>query len=127
MAPLGRTAAVDALTVLLTVDRQRLPVRPVVLIVWLMGDRAYEKIDPTEAADRAAVLKANPKVRAWMRRARRLFRDLPEGVWIYWQEDTCYPMVRGPDGETYKSRVGGVDQAAIVDDVYVPGSDAGAW
>jgi len=89
-----------------------------------------EKEDAKEATERAAVLRADPKVRAWMRRARRLFKDQPPSTWIYWQEDTMCLMARGPNEEKYingYNHDGGCDQSAIVDSFMVSGSDAGGW
>lgn len=86
-----------------------------------------EKNDPSEAADRAMSLQADPKVRAWMRRARKLFKDQPAGTWIYWQENQMHLMALGPGGERYSSRRDGSSPAASVDSITVHGSDAGAW
>lgn len=88
------------------------------------------KYDPSEARDRAEIAREDPKVMAWMRRARKLFNDQPPGTWIYWQEDTMNLMVRSASGETYandRTHGAGNDQAAVIDNVRVPGSDAGAW
>lgn len=89
-----------------------------------------EKDNMHEAAERAAIKQADPKVRAWMKRARRLFKDQPPETWIYWQEATMHLMALGPNGERYingYNHGGGSDQSAIVDRINVPGSDAGAW
>lgn len=89
-----------------------------------------EKYDPDEARARAEAFRADPRVQEWMRRAERLFKALPPSTWIYWQEDCMNLMVRGPRGETYvatRSLAGGNAQEAVIDNVHVPGSDAGAW
>lgn len=88
-----------------------------------------EKEDAKEATERAAAMRANGAVKAWMRRARKLFRELPPGTWIYWQESDMCLMAEGPDGEKYVNGYnhGGSDQSAIIDSVTVPRSDAGAW
>ncbi len=86
-----------------------------------------EKRDHKEAAERAATMAADPKVQAWMRRARRLFGGMPKGAWIYWQESQMCLMVEGPAGEKYTTGSGGSDPAALVAFHDVPKSDAGAW
>lgn len=89
-----------------------------------------EKHDPSEAAERAEERRADPKVRAWMKRARKLFADLPPDTWIYWQEDTLNLMALGPGGEKYTNDRGynaGSDTAAVIASHMVPGSDCGGW
>lgn len=86
-----------------------------------------EKIDSEEAKGRAEAKMVDPKIRAWMRRARRLMADLPPEVWIYWEENHLNLMAKSPEGLNYVNRRGGSDQAAVIDSFQVPESDCGGW
>lgn len=87
-----------------------------------------EKYDDREASVRADDKGRDPKVKAWMRRFRRLMKGQPPGTWIYWQEDTMNLMVLSPEGFRYVPSDGdGSSTAAIIDSELVAESDAGAW
>jgi hypothetical protein len=87
------------------------------------------KADSSEASARAYDMGNDPKVKAWMRRFRRLMKDQPPETWIYWQEDTMCLIALSPEGRRYVNPrdTDGSDTAAVIDSQMVKGSDAGAW
>jgi hypothetical protein len=92
-----------------------------------------EVVDHAEARARADQLAADPKVKAWLRRARKLFKDLPEGTWVYWACNNFNLMALAPDGSKYVNSANmtrgsdGNDRGAVVALINVPGSDCGDW
>lgn len=95
----------------------------------IVGMQDGDRQNRDEAEQRAAELRADPKVRAWLRRAKKLFAELPPGTWVYWQEDDCCLMAQTPEGGRYMrgKRGEGSDPAGVVGSFQVPGSDAGGW
>ncbi len=85
-----------------------------------------EKRDRGEAADRALAAQSRADVRAWIRKARALFAELPPGTSIFWQEQDCNLLIRGPEGETYMDG-DGMERAAVIERIKVHGSASGAW
>lgn len=95
---------------------------------------AREVYDPEGAKVRAELLADDQKVHTWLRRAKRLFRDLPPGTTIYYQEDTMHLMALSQTGDHFvqqdkRNPLGGEGSStdAVVGSVRVPGSDCGAW
>lgn len=88
------------------------------------------KNDPEEATERAALRRDDPNVKAWLRKAKRLFAEIPPETWIYWQESECNLMTLGPNGERYVG-LGGDNERnstdAVIACIIVPGSDCGGW
>lgn len=86
----------------------------------------YELVDPAEARRRAEELR--PACRAWLRRARRLFRDQPPGTKIYFEgESGLCLMALAEDGRSFIRQNGGEDQAAVIESIPVHKSDCGGW
>ncbi len=86
-----------------------------------------EVYDPALGAQCADEARARPEVRAWIGKMRRLLKQQPAGVWLYMQEDDLNIMALGPSGEAFRQRESGTCQSAIVDQIHIPGADAGAW
>lgn len=68
-----------------------------------------------------------------MKRLRKLMKEQPwpDQTWLFMQEDTLHLMARPDrDGRFIASKnaaVGGMEQAAVIDSVTIPGADGGAW
>ncbi|MBK8255567.1 MAG: hypothetical protein IPK82_23255 [Polyangiaceae bacterium] len=86
-----------------------------------------EKKDPKEAAEQKRKRLADPKIRAWLRRAKKLFDAQPEGIWIYFDNGNFSAMAEGPNGERYMTDFGSTDPEARVAGFQIRKSDAGDW
>jgi hypothetical protein len=85
----------------------------------------YEVVDSDLARERADLLR--PSCTAWLRRAKKLFREMPPGTRIYFEGDQgmCL-MALAEDGRTFVRSNNGEDQAAVIATIPVRG-DCGGW
>jgi predicted alpha/beta hydrolase family esterase len=86
-----------------------------------------ELFDSDLAKRMAEEAQERPEVKRWLRRLDRLIKDMPEGLAVFVGESVTV-LALGPNGESFRTEVGGVDQSAIVDSFSNRGKwDGGDW
>jgi len=82
-----------------------------------------------EAKKRAEVVGNLPHVRAWVKRFKKLSKEMPPEVWVYVAASTPTVMaLREDDGKWFQSPVSdGADADAIVDRASGGHWDGGDW
>lgn len=81
----------------------------------------------TTASDRAESVGARPDVQRWIRRFRRLCREMPDGVHVYVANGTPNIMATDEDGAPFSEDRGSKVRDAIIEAMPFGGWDGGDW
>ena len=91
-------------------------------------DRNGRHVSRAGTVERAEDLAADPKVQAWVRRLKRVIRDMPKGITLHAYEDSLTPIATDDDGRAITCLDGYIDPESAVDDrIQVDGMSVGEW
>lgn len=89
---------------------------------------SLEIVDRIRAAEAAEEARSNGDVKRWIRRLKRLVRDMPDGVDVFVGAGVVCVQACGPGGVSFMTEFGGVEPEATVDSVEGRGRwDGGDW
>lgn len=83
-------------------------------------------VDSRRAERAACAARDRPDVKRWVRRLKRLLRDMPDGLEMF-VGDSVTVLATGPAREHFMTVYGGKDTAAVVDSVTDGRWDGGGW
>lgn len=89
---------------------------------------SFEIVDRIRAAEAAEEARSNEDVKRWIRRLKRLVRDMPDGVNVFVGAGTICVQANDPSGAVFMTESGGAEHEATIDSVEGGGHwDGGDW